>query len=456
VRLPFRHTGNRLFTITYAIFGDSQKRLCYHLCYCYRMQAQAATRSSTKRSVVGHQPSHGSNFAKVLDGRKQPIRGLWVRNGRFYAQLKIENPVTGLKKTRRVPLNDCDSRPVQTAAQAVVELKRLQTQRADNQLPVLERTPKFAAYVVRYLAFVSSGQGTKKAGTIQKEKAILARWTDYIGQLRIDQIKRVHVNRFIELRLKEQVSPRTINLDVIALRVVLKRALEDGIIQRLPTEGLRPLKFSTRKRRLFTSEDLGEICTAATGQRKNESGKFVPVTENAEQFVDYIKFLAFSGARRNEALTMRWPDIDFKEGQLTIGAEGDTKNRSARVVDFNQKLKAHMLEMKKRRAPDSEWLFPSPQRGEKDIAAKTFRESLTLARTRADMPNFNFHDCRHHFISMCVMSGVDFMTIAAWVGHRDGGVLIGKVYGHLANEHRKAMAGRVNFGPVILSKTSSG
>ncbi len=45
------------------------------------------------------------------------------------------------------------------------------------------------------------------------------------------------------------------------------------------------------------------------------------------------------------------------------------------------------------------------------------------------------------------MSGIDFMTIAAWVGHKDGGVLIGKVYGHLANEHRKAMAGRMNFEP---------
>ena len=70
-----------------------------------------------------------TNFAKVLDGRKQPIRGLWVRNGRYYAQLKIENPITGFKKTRRVPLNDKDGNPVQTVAQAVEELKRLQTQR---------------------------------------------------------------------------------------------------------------------------------------------------------------------------------------------------------------------------------------------------------------------------------------------------------------------------------------
>ncbi len=235
------------------------------------MKAQATASSSTNGLVVGRRQSHGYNFAKVLDGRKQPIRGLWVRNGRFYAQLKIENPITGLKKTRRVPLSDKDGNRVQTAAQAVAELKRLQTQRADNQLPILERTPKFNDYVARYVEFVSSGQGTKKPGTIQKEKAILARWADYLGQLRIDQIKRVHVNRFIETRLKEGVSPRTINLDVIALRVMLKGALEDGLIQRLPTEGLRPLKTTTRKRPLFTSEDLETLCAAAMGTRRDKN-----------------------------------------------------------------------------------------------------------------------------------------------------------------------------------------
>src|SRR5208283_254038 len=135
-------------------------------------------------------------------------------------------------------------------------------------LPVLGRTPKFSDYVTRYVAFISSGQGTKKPGTIQKEKSILARWTDYQGQLRIDQIKRVHVNRFVEKRLKEEVSPRTINLDIIALRVVLKRALEDGLIQRLPTEGMRPLKTTTRKRPLFTADDLEKLYNAASETKK--------------------------------------------------------------------------------------------------------------------------------------------------------------------------------------------
>jgi hypothetical protein len=51
----------------------------------------------------------------------------------------------------------------------------------------------------------------------------------------------------------------------------------------------------------------------------------------------------------------------------------------------------------------------------------------------------------------CVMSGIDYMTIAGWVGHRDGGILIGEVYGHLADAHKKEQAERVNFGPAAVA-----
>jgi integrase len=429
--------------------------------------ADTGSGTATAKSGTENQ-AHAPTFAKVVDGRKQPIRGLWVRNGRFYARLNVENPITGIKKTRRVPLVDKGGTPVQTVAQAVAELKRLQTHRADNTLRTLGRTPKFADYARHYLEFVSSGQGAKKAGTVEKERTILGRWTESVGELRLDQIKRVHVNRFIESRFKEvdkagnpKVCARTINLDVIGLRVLLKRALSDGLIQRLPTEGLRPLKTSTPKRTLFSTADLDKLCAAAFETVAEKDGKQIPVTKNAQQFADYVKVMAYSGCRRNEALGLQWDDVDFDNGQLHVrrqvtsrGIE-DLKNGEERTVDFNPNLRAHLEDMASRLAPDSQWLFPSPQRGDRDIPAKTFRESLDMVRAQAKMPGFGFHDLRHHFISMAVMSGVDFMTIAAWVGHKDGGVLIGKVYGHLANEHRKAMAEKLSFGPATAPQPST-
>ena len=161
------------------------------------------------------------------------------------------------------------------------------------------------------------------------------------------------------------------------------------------------------------------------------------------------RFLAFAGAREQEALRVRWAHVDFEGKLVTIGADGDTKNREARHVDLNAQLESHLREMFTRRAPDSQWLFPSPQRGERDEPARTFRESLRLARQAAGLESFGFHDCRHHFISFAVMSGIDFMTIARRVGHKDGGVLIGKVCGHFSNEHAQAQAARLNFGRAV-------
>jgi integrase len=102
--------------------------------------------------------------------------------------------------------------------------------------------------------------------------------------------------------------------------------------------------------------------------------------------------------------------------------------------------------MRDRRDPNSIWLFPSPKRGKIDRTVISLRESLNLVRDVVGLKDFGFHDCRHRFSSRCVMAGIDYMTIAKWLGNQDGGILVGKVYGHLSDEHRKRMAERLDHG----------
>ena len=78
------------------------------------MNANATASTGAKQSATGQ--SHAATFAKVFDGRKQPIRGLWERDGRFHAQLTIENAISGEKKVRRVPLKYKDAQPVETVS----------------------------------------------------------------------------------------------------------------------------------------------------------------------------------------------------------------------------------------------------------------------------------------------------------------------------------------------------
>ena len=415
------------------------------------MQANATI--SSQQSKVERQSHRGDTFAKVLDGRKQPIRGLWIRNGRYYARLSIENSTNGLKSVRRVPLVNSEGNAVETRAQAEAELARLRTQRTDDALPVLGLTPIFADYADNYLATVKAGK-EKKASTIAKEETIIALWKAHLGGIRLDKIRPLHVASMMTKRLTAGMSKRTVKLDIIILRNVLKQARDvDELIHELPVPpGINlKLKSETPRRELFTPEELEQLCAAAMA--KEDDG--TPVTKNGQQFCDYVRLMAYSGARRNEALALRWADVEFQGEKLTIerqagganGTDETTKNNKARTVDFTPALKKHLLAMKARRDPESQWLFPSPQRGDKDIHAMSFRESLELARKYARMRSIGFHDLRHHFVSYCVMSGIDYMTIAKWAGHNDGGILIGKVYGHLAETHTKEQAQRVNFDP---------
>jgi hypothetical protein len=92
-----------------------------------------------------------------------------------------------------VPLVDKDNNPVTTVPQAIAELRRTHTQRADDSLPAVGRAQKFSDFMTKYLENIAAGQGAKSPATVGKEKTILARWTDRIGHLRLNQIKRVHV-----------------------------------------------------------------------------------------------------------------------------------------------------------------------------------------------------------------------------------------------------------------------
>src|SRR6266498_270689 len=100
------------------------KRLCYFLSHCCAVKANATACNNTPHASSTKRQSHGDRFTKVHDRRKQPIRELWQRNGRFYAQLKSEDGITSKRKTRRVPLVDKDSNAVATVAEAKTALEK--------------------------------------------------------------------------------------------------------------------------------------------------------------------------------------------------------------------------------------------------------------------------------------------------------------------------------------------
>jgi integrase len=391
-------------------------------------------------------PSHkrGSNhvaqFIPARDSRNRRVPGLYIRNRRFYCQLWVDRG-DGRKSARRFPLFTAENLPARTLKEAKEALDIKRNDRREDRLPTLGRKPHFFDYSETYLAKAKVQR--KRPGTVQNERQAIARWRAHIGHVRIDKIATPMIASFMDKRLKggvfgrrklEGVSERTANLDVIVLRNVLNAAVDDGYLRALPR--IKLLKEAPApKRQLLTPAEFERLITATRTHCQ----------KNGPQLADYLRFLAFSGVREQEALRIKWSEVDFQRQRITIGADGLSKNWESRIVEFNPKLRTHLTKMKTRHPPDSLWLFPSPRRGTRDEHAKSFRESLKLARKAADLDWVGFHDLRHYFCSMCVMAGIDFMTIAAWLGHKDGGILVGKVYGHLLDAHRQQAAKRLTF-----------
>jgi integrase len=210
---------------------------------------------------------------------------------------------------------------------------------------------------------------------------------------------------------------------------VLKHCRDRGKVARLPE--LKRLKQpKSPRRKLLSDQEFQALLDACRPD----------VTKNADTMRNFFRFLALTGAREQEASRVKWEDVDIARRQVTIGADGLSKNYEARDVDMTPELVELMTEMHGNRAPDSVFLFPSPQRGKQDKCISNMRNALEDVRTEAKLKHVAFHHMRDLFISKCVMAGVPFMTIAAWVGHKDGGVLIGKVYGHLSKDHKSETA----------------
>src|SRR5215475_13525306 len=109
--------------------------------------------------------------------------------------------------------------------------------------------------------------------------------------------------------------------------------------------------------------------------------------------------------------------------------------------------------------PDARALFERMrnERRSEPLDKKVFRveecqKALDRACKKVGVDRITHHDLRHLFATLCIESGVDIQTVSRWLGHKYGGALAMKTYGHLRHEHSIAQAQRVTFTPVTAKQ----
>lgn len=173
-----------------------------------------------------------------------------------------------------------------------------------------------------------------------------------------------------------------------------------------------------------------------------EPGKFIEFVSAIEQSkvnscylaADFVRFLAFGGFRKSEAANITWGDCDFAQGKILVRI---TKNGDSRLVPMIAEMRALLERLRALRENEPP-----------ETPIMKIREcqiSIDKACKSVGIPRITHHDLRHLFATRCIESGVDIPTVSRWLGHRDGGALAMKVYGHLRDQHSTEMAQKVSF-----------
>ncbi len=198
---------------------------------------------------------------------------------------------------------------------------------------------------------------------------------------------------------------------------VYKRAVDEGYVAKNLVLGLDRIQPKTKEYDLPTAEDLAKIVDSILSQNKRHSKASAMAVE----------FLAYTGLRISEAQGTRWRNIK-PEWLIARTSKSDLMKQVPLIpaaLDLLDRLRAAGIPT----GPDDPVMLIKSPRGALENACK-----------RLGYDHLRIHDLRHIFATRCIEAGVDFATLAGWLGHQDGGVLCARTYGHLCKKHSNAMA----------------
>lgn len=224
-------------------------------------------------------------------------------------------------------------------------------------------------------------------------------------------------------RPKKPTSPATVNREFAFLKHVFTIAVRDGKTDTNPVAKLKMLREPSGRTRYLSDEEEAALLKA------------LPSDEDRQR----VTVLLHSGFRRGELLGLRWKDVDFKAGVLTVPK---SKNGDARHVPMTSTVRA-ILSRRARPLDGVTLVFPNTE-GTRDL--RWAKKTVPVALRAAGIEDFRFHDLRHTFASRLAMESVDLMTIRDLMGHKTMTMTLR--YSHLSPGHRQNAVERLVTRPV--------
>jgi integrase len=282
-----------------------------------------------------------------------------------------------------------------------------------------------AELITRYITAVLP----LKPKSQKKQAGQLTWWKNQLGSYSLADITPALIAEHRDKLLNENTarkdkrSPATTNRYLAALSHAFTMAVKEyGWIESNPLLKISKPKEPRGRTRFLSDEErtrLLDIC------RENENPYLYLV----------IVLLLSTGARKMEILGLKWTDIDFIRGIITLH---QTKNGEKRLLPLTGYALELMHKHGKVRRINCPWIFPSHD-GKKPM---DLRKPFETALKKAEINDFRWHDLRHSAASYLAMNGASMSEIAEVLGHKT--LQMVKRYAHLSEAHTASVVSRMN------------
>jgi integrase len=305
-----------------------------------------------------------------------------------------------------------------TTAQARQELRAMLNQR-DSQTLVRALPTTTAEYLDAWLEGKIDISPRTRSDYTQK----LAYSKELLGKYKLQELNPLQLQFMVTELVKRGLSPRTVEFSFGVLRAALSDAVDAGLLAKNPCKTVRLPKKNKRPASVLSNTQVNQLLESTQGQPLHPLWRLLLTT----------------GLRPQEALALKWDDIDLEKGWLqvnrTLVSDGTWKVVLSDTVKADSRrqiglpsstvdaLKAHKLRQ------NAQMLLAGAQYERQSlIFASALGHILDHNRVRrmwkkalrtCGLPPVRLYDTRHSHLTALLADGADIAWVASRAGHKD-------------------------------------